>query len=324
MIYRFSDYCVCPVCRVGLRETDEALVCISCAARYEIRNGIPVLLPRYEEKLQQRYFQNYEELARDDLESPIEQKRDIRHSVMLDFIGDVEGKKVLDIGSSNAIYLSRIGTGFRVAFDLAHAYLRAIPERDGIARVCGDAEALPFKAGFFDVVIISDILEHVLDPEKLIVRLKDICRPDTRVIVHVPWEEDLSQYHDSKYEFAHLRKFTAYSFAQLCLRYGFVIRRTRDTYPSLEEPIIFKLEGRVPRPLYNLLVYCYYHTTLASREYQRRSTWIEELPRRERWLLYFYEPKFRLFELRALAKTSENGAFGSTARRLRKLLSLIR
>jgi SAM-dependent methyltransferase len=217
---------------------------------------------------------------------------------LLDFLGDVRNKKVLDIGSSNAVYLRQLDAEFRVAFDLVHAYLKVIPDISGLARVCGDAEELPFKAGFFDVIIVSDILEHLLKPDRLIQSLTRVCRPDTRIIVHVPWEEDISHYRDSKYEFAHLRSFDSYTFAELWRDY--YIRRTRATYPSLEEPIVFKLADRIPRTLYNFCLFVYYHRELAYREYRWRERWIAELPKRERWLLWFYRPKFRIFELRVL------------------------
>jgi hypothetical protein len=148
------------------------------------------------------------------------------------------------------------------------------------------------------VIVISDMLEHLLKPEELIGHLSRECGPDTRIIVHVPWEEDISHYRESKYEFAHLRSFSAYSFAQLW--HDFYIRRMRATYPSLEEPVVFQLQGKIPRVLYNALVYFYYYRGLAAREYQWRSQWISELPKRERWLLMLYRPKFKMFELKRL------------------------
>jgi hypothetical protein len=115
------------------------------------------------------------------------------------------------------------------------------------------------------------------------------------VIVHVPWNEDLATYAASEYEFAHLRKFTSYSFARLFRR--FYIRRTRATWPSLEDPIVFKVMDRAPRFLQGALSLAYFYTRLAKWESRKRERWIAELPRRERWLLRFYEPKFKMFEL---------------------------
>jgi SAM-dependent methyltransferase len=287
---------------------------LGCGASYPIRGGIPLLLPPYENEEQFRYLASYEQLASDDLTVPLENRREVRHSVLIDFIGDVRGKKVLDIGSSAATYLRQLDAEFKVAFDLVYAYVAAIPGDTHVVPVCGDAEFLPFRPGFFDVIVISDALEHFLKPEAVIEHLRVICRPDTRIIVHVPWEEDIAPYRDSKYEFAHLRSFSSYTFALMWR--DFEIRRARSTYPSLEEPFVFKLDGIVPQALYRRFVYWYFHRGWAHREYAWRSRWIEELPKRERGLLYLYKPKFRLFELRRLDLPKKASTLGSLIGRI--------
>ena len=297
MTYRLTDFCLCYRCGADLREAEGSLHCLSCHFHYEIRNGIPMFLPSDQDEERQQYVTSYQELATEDLRTPVEENREARHMALLQFIGNVRHMKVLDIGSSHALYLHRLDAGFKVAFDLAYPYLAAIPDTYGIVGICGDAECLPFKPGFFDVIIVSDILEHLLSPENLIARLRSICRRGTRLIVHVPWEEELEQYRESKYEFAHLRTFNAYRFAQLWQ--GYYVKRVRGTYPTLDEPLLFKLQGRIPRRLYNLLVFLYFESNVSEWEFSQRSRWVTELPKRERWLLWLYKPKFKIFELRS-------------------------
>ena len=50
----------------------------------------------------------------------------------------------------------------------------------------GDAEALPFKDDSFDTVTLSEILEHPVDPSKVLCEAKRVGR--TRIIVTVPDE----------------------------------------------------------------------------------------------------------------------------------------
>lgn len=316
MTYRFIDFCLCYRCGANLREAEGNLQCLSCSSRYEIRNGIPMFLPAYQEEERQRYFTSYQELAIEDLRAPVEKNREARHASLLGFIGNVRHRKVLDIGSSHALYLHRLDAEFKVAFDLAYPYLAAIPDTYGIVGVCGDAECLPFKVGFFDVIIVSDILEHLLSPEVLIAKLRTICRRDTRLIVHVPWEEELEQYRESKYEFTHLRTFNAYRFAQLWQ--GYYVKRVRGTYPTLDEPLLFKLQDRIPRRLYNLLVFLYFEINVSEWEFRRRCHWISELPKRERWLLWFYKPKFKIFELRS----GKDSVYSVVYRLLRNVLAV--
>jgi uncharacterized protein YbaR (Trm112 family) len=314
MNYSPEDYCACPECLGNLTSSDQLLACAACNRTYPIRGGIPILLPEYHDEERKEYFRSYQKLSLDELNEPLEHRRDIRHSVLLRFIGNVRGKRILDIGSSNALYLREIDAGFKVALDMVQEFLKGIPAGNGVAPICGDAEKLPVRPGFFDVIIISDILEHLLHPELLTDRLRQICRPDTRIVVHIPWEEDISIYRDSKYKFAHLRSFNAYQFAQLWPY--FYIRKVRDTYPSLEDPFVFKFDGRIPRVFYNMLLYAYYHGGLGRIEYRWREKWINELPKREWWLLRIYKPKFRMYELRLI---DESFKFRMMARCFRAL-----
>ncbi len=300
-MHRLSEFCVCPKCRASLEQSGDILRCMGCKTPYNVEAGIPILLPRYGTAQQARYYDCYQDIAHDDLSHPLESNRAARHGALARFIGDVRNKRVLDIGASNALYLKDLDAGFKVAVDIARPYLNSISEADGVVRVCGDAEYLPVSPEFFDVVVISDILEHLLKPERLVERLQKACRKGARIIVHIPWEENLEPYRDGKYEFAHLRSFNAYRFSAMWR--GFYIKRYRATYPQLNEPIVFRLERRFPQVYYNVLVRMYFETDLWKREQMWRERWQRELPRRERLLLLLYKPTYRIFELRLIKRS---------------------
>jgi SAM-dependent methyltransferase len=292
---------LCPVCDSRL-EFGSALECTGCQRVYRVVDGIPILLPPESGALDREYRENYDRIATDDLATPIVANRElVLHSKLLRFIGETRGASVLDIGSAYGSHLQELEAARKVAVDLALPYLLRIPPESVTVRVCGDAEALPVNVGAFDVVIVADVLEHLLDPEKLVARLARDCRPDTRIIVHIPWRESLTQYEDSPYRFVHLRSFDEYSFRLLFQQFRVV--RERNSLPILNEPMIFRLKGKLPRRFYEELVRAYFRTSLATTESRRRDRWIAELPNRERWLLWFYEPTCRMFELRLQHKT---------------------
>lgn len=296
----FLEFCVCPDCFSTLTLAGGTLHCTASGHEFEVKAGIPELLPTSTDATDKRYLANYETIAGDDLVKPMEGNRPARHEKLRRFIGSVTGKRVLDIGSSDAMYLRQMDASVKVALDIAMEYLVAIPPESRVVGICGDAERLPIKGGYFDVVIIADVLEHVLHPEKVVEQLLRICRPDTRLIVHVPWEEDLGQYRDAAYEFTHLRSFNSYNFGVLFA--DFYERRSQATYPHLTAPLPYRLYGVLPRPVYNWLIFTQ-RSRAGSYMTRKWEQWVAELPRREWWLLWFYKPLFRMFELRPMRST---------------------
>jgi SAM-dependent methyltransferase len=317
----FADFCICPQsgCGGDLVEEGAELGCRSCGRSYRVEDGIAVLLPEYEDDVRRRYFENYERIAHDDIEKPFEPHRSYRHDVLRDFVGDVRGRRVLDIGSSDAAYLRQLDAAFRVAVDIALPYLKTVPDVDGLARVCADAEYLPFRPGSFDVIVISGVLEHLLEPAKLVAHLVNICHPGTRVIVNIPWRENLENYRALDYEFTHLRSFDSYTFAAMWPQFDIVQRQAH--YPNMREPLLFRLEERLPLALYNRLVERYFFAPDAARlrELERREQRLAELPRREWLWRRFYPPVFKIFELRL-----RSGRNGVADRLLRKAAALAR
>jgi SAM-dependent methyltransferase len=241
------------------------------------------------------YASSYEQMARDDLERPIVENRERYHESFLSFLGNLQGKKVLDIGSSNALYLRRIQCDFKAAIDISLPYLQAIPEKAVDLRIWGDAEKVRFVPAFFDVIIMADILEHLLDPHRALENVYEFMGKQTRLVVHVPWEEDIHIYQDSPYEYAHLRSFNEYSFSALTRK--FAVRRTKFSYPKLEMPIFFTITQKLPRLLANFVRWLYFHAPVAEKEALWRDRWNRELPRREWILLRLYPPTFRSYEL---------------------------
>lgn len=298
-MYPFSDFCACPNCTLALIQRDDVLFCGNCKTEYKIQDRIPVLLhPDYAtDSERRRYLENIDKMAKDDLIKPLEDLRDYRHKVLLDFVGNVKGKRVVDLASSNALFLSKVDAAFKVAFDLSTTYLKAIPGSSDVIPIQGDAEDCPFMPGFFDVIIMSDVLEHLLHPENLVRRIEAISTPETRVIIHIPWDENLEGYKNSHYEFTHLRTFNSFTFQEQWR--NFEVVRSRVTYPNMKYPFLFRLDGKIPSFIYNKLVRRYFFKPgVAERDLTWRTTKKNDLPQGEGWLLWLFKPVFRMFELR--------------------------
>lgn len=110
------------------------------------------------------------------------------HSVILDWIGDGHGRRLLDVGAADGL-LSRHFTarGWRVTGlegdpGMAEAGARHC-ERMVVADLDGEPPALD---GPFDVIVYGDILEHLREPSHILTALNEKLDPRGQVLVSVP------------------------------------------------------------------------------------------------------------------------------------------
>lgn len=109
--------------------------------------------------------------------------------------------------------------------------------------ICGDlatksTQAKIIKAGSFDVVFASAILEHLVQPEVLLQFIKQVLKPKGMLIATVPnvahWRQRLNilqgrwQYEDyGLLDRTHLRFFNYFTFQKLITSAGFKIKAIR-------------------------------------------------------------------------------------------------
>jgi SAM-dependent methyltransferase len=293
--YSLGDILLCPRCSSRIKEYADIIECLSCHSAYPIVDNI-VIFNLVESEIEQSYANSYEKLANDDLQHSLVANRETYHKPFLKFLGNLKGKKILDIGSSNALYLKQIECDFRACVDIALPFLKDIPNGAVDLKICGDAEKVKFVNGFFDVVIAADVLEHLLNPRALLDNIYLALNKNGKLFTHVPWREDLSVYKDSPYEYTHLRSFNDYNFTMLTS--NFEIIRNRYSYPKLDIPIFHVISEKLPVKLSRLVKKLYFFGKVAKYEYKIRERWINNLPENEEFLLRFYPPLFRTSELR--------------------------
>lgn len=95
-------------------------------------------------------------------------------------------QSVLETGSGTAGLAGVLDAPIRIACDLTPEMLRAAPAADGVARVTGDAECLPFPRASFDAVFSVNLVEHVPNPERLFAEAARVLKPDGRCLVVTP------------------------------------------------------------------------------------------------------------------------------------------
>jgi SAM-dependent methyltransferase len=116
--------------------------------------------------------------------------------------------------------------------DISLAYLQPYlsdqrRERTRPTLALANAENLPYDQAF-DLVVASEILEHVLNVGDFLISLHRSLVPGGRTVIRVPYKEDLRQYARQSgcpYRFVHLRTFTRSSLVDMVRQSGFKIRR---------------------------------------------------------------------------------------------------
>jgi ubiquinone/menaquinone biosynthesis C-methylase UbiE len=108
------------------------------------------------------------------------------------FLGEVEGKHCLDIGSDNGVisYLLRSQGGTWKSADLDEGSVSAIRELVGSDVYQIDGGPTPFKDSEFDKVVIVDFLEHIPQDGAFLDELYRVLKPGGVLIVNVPYYKD--------------------------------------------------------------------------------------------------------------------------------------
>jgi len=114
-------------------------------------------------------------------------KRD-KVKALLSVLGDVSGKRCLDLGSDNGVVslLLRQQGGTWASGDLTLETVEAIRSLVGTDVHLVEEAKLPFKDAEFDVVVIADMIEHVANEAAFVAEVARVLRPFGRLIVNTP------------------------------------------------------------------------------------------------------------------------------------------
>jgi len=105
--------------------------------------------------------------------------------LILDYFGDLSGKRVLDVGAGKGrfarVLQERHPTAQVTALDLSEAMLRYVPQ--GIHPCSATMTQLPFAAGTFDCAYATESLEHAVQVDVAVSEMCRVLKPGGKLVI---------------------------------------------------------------------------------------------------------------------------------------------
>jgi len=132
--------------------------------------------PRLTSELEQRIRRSFDEASLDEEHFPSSIDPRIYHvKLLLDHLGDLAGKRALDVGCGKGrfarIFQERYPGAEIWGLDISEEMLKHVPA--GIHTRAGSMTKLPFDDGWFDAAYATESLEHAVEID---VAVSEICR----------------------------------------------------------------------------------------------------------------------------------------------------
>lgn len=137
-------------------------------------------------ELRERIRSSFDDASHDEANFPATIDPRIYHvKLILDFFGDLRGRKVLDIGCGKGrfarIVKERNPEAEVWGLDISEEMLRYVPE--GIGTRAGSMTELPFGDAEFDAAYATESLEHAVEIEMAVAEMCRVVKPGGRMVV---------------------------------------------------------------------------------------------------------------------------------------------
>lgn len=211
MVSQMFDFFICPVCRTSsLQKREEAFFCADKACRkfeepFNIVNSKPVLIDFKHSLSSEQSFKSYsgKSVVPRRTSSIVQLLRAI-------FVGkskksiqnfDYLKKEMLRLNNPRILIVGggELGSGMDDFYSVLKENIVSFDIYDTVnVQFVADAHMIPFKNDIFDLIIIQAVLEHVLDPHKVVSEITRVLKQQGIVYAETPL---MQQVHEGPYDF---------------------------------------------------------------------------------------------------------------------------
>jgi len=102
----------------------------------------------------------------------------------------IETDRVLEVGCGAGHILERIPKGDLYGIDISDIQIKRAKDRLGsrVELVKSPGEKIPYSDKFFDKLLCSEVIEHVLDPKPLLAEMRRVLKDDGLLSLSIPNE----------------------------------------------------------------------------------------------------------------------------------------
>ncbi len=141
-------------------------------------------------------------------------------------------ENILDVGCGWGRELCKLQNA--VGVDISKVFLRTARTYIKNDVILTDAHYLPFKDNSFSFVVMSEVIEHLENPTKVLVEIKRVLRTKGRLLIQTPNKALTLGKFISSEKCGHIREFTFVELKNLLEPFGFnILKRSGSTLPYI-------------------------------------------------------------------------------------------
>lgn len=162
-----------------------------------------------------------------------------KKNVVLSLVSD-KPKRILDVGCASGWFLSKVGEAFpKASLHGIDIYKEAIDfgkcMYPSMVFMAADAHDIPYKKDSFDLVICTEVLEHVDNPKKVVMEIKRVLRKNGSAVIELDSGSVLfsvawfvwRRFRGKVWKGAHLHSFTPKKLEKMIEESGMLIERKK-------------------------------------------------------------------------------------------------